>query len=106
MSLINCKVQLKLRWTEYCVLSAADVGNVKSRDSNNIIFTMKDTNVYATVVTLSATDNQKLSKRLSNGFERSFYWNDYKTKRENKNRTNEFRCFLKPKFVWVNNFFL
>ena len=40
---------------------------------------------------LSARYNQKLSKLLSKGFERSVYWNENKTKSDNKNRTNEFR---------------
>ena len=33
--------------------------------SNNIIFTIKNTKLYLSVVTFSAKDNQKLSKRLS-----------------------------------------
>ena len=33
------------------------------------------------VVTLSAKNNQKLSKFLSKGFERLLYWNKYKTKK-------------------------
>ena len=43
---------------------------------NNIIFTIKDTIAYVPVVTLLAKDSEKLSKRLSNGFERSVYWNE------------------------------
>ena len=46
------------------------------------------------LVTLSARDNQKPSKLLSKGFERSVSWNEYKAKSENKNMTNEFRYFL------------
>ena len=34
---------------------------------------MKDTKLYVPVVTLSAKDNQKLSKSLSKGFKRSVY---------------------------------
>ena len=66
-----------------------------NNDDNNIIFTIKDTNLYVPVVNLSARDNQKLSKLLSKGFERSVDWNKYKIKSENKNTTNEFRYFLK-----------
>ena len=40
-------------------------------NSNNIIFTIKDTKLYVPVVILSTRDNQKLSKLLSKGFERS-----------------------------------
>ena len=54
------------------------------------------------MVTLSARDNPKLSKLLSKGFERSVYWNEYKTKGEKKNTTNKFRYFLESIFVGVS----
>ena len=68
-----------------------------------IILFLQDTKLYVHVVTLSVTDNQKLSKLLSKGFERSAYWNEYKTKSENKNTTNEYRYFIKSNFVGVIN---
>ena len=37
--LINCKVELKLEFTNYCVLSAADA-DINDANSNNIIFTI------------------------------------------------------------------
>ena len=44
MPLINCKVELKLRWTKHCCLSVAGTDNVNGNDDdNNIIFTIKDT---------------------------------------------------------------
>ena len=90
MPLTDCKVELKLKWRKYCVLSGAD--NINP-NSNNIIFTIKDTKLYILVVTLSARDRQTLSKLLSKRFERAVYWNDYKTKSKNKNTTNEYRYF-------------
>ena len=45
--------------------------------------------------TLSGKENQKLSKLHSKRFERSLYHNEYKTESEEKNRTNEYRYFLK-----------
>ena len=54
-----------------------------------IIFSLsKAQKLYVLVVTLSARDNQKLSNLISKGFERSVYWNEYKTKNENKNTTD------------------
>ena len=41
MSLINCKVELKLKWTKYCVLSAKGNDN---DNANNIFFALTDTN--------------------------------------------------------------
>ena len=92
-------------------MSAAGADNVDGSDDdnvsgNNIIFTVKDTKLCVPVVTLSARDNPKLSKLLSNGFERSVYWNEYKTKSENKNTKNEYRYFLKSNFVGVNRLFV
>ena len=50
MPLINCKVELKLTWTKYCVLSVAGIDNVNSNDEdNNNIFTIKDTKLYVPV---------------------------------------------------------
>ena len=66
----------KLKWTKYCVLSVAGNDNADDNDNViNIIFIIKDTKLYDPVVNLSARDNQKLSKLLSKGFERSVYWN-------------------------------
>ena len=75
MPLINCKVKLKLRWTKHCVLASTAV-KIDNADSNDIIFTIKHAKLYVHVVTLSAKDNQKWSKLLSKGFERSVYWNE------------------------------
>ena len=78
MQLINCKVELKIKWTKYCVLPAPGNDNVNGNvnddvSGNNIIFTIKNTNLYVPVVTLSARENQKLSKLLSKGFETPVY---------------------------------
>ena len=58
--LINCKVEFKLRWTRCCALSVAGNENNINEDANanNIIFTIKDTQLYVPAVTLSAKDNQ------------------------------------------------
>ena len=85
MPLINCKVELKLKWTKYCVLSAAGNDNIIDNNfDSNIMFTIKDTKLYVPVVTLSTKDNQKITKLLIKGFEILVYWNEYKTKSENK----------------------
>ena len=87
MLLINHKIELKLKWTKYYVLPTNGSDNDNDNNANDIIFTIKDTKLYVPVVTLSARDNQELSKLLSKGFERSVYWIEYKTKSQNKNMT-------------------
>ena len=54
--------------------------NANGNNDDNTLFTTKDTKLYVLDVNLSAKDNQKLSKLLSKGFERSIHWNEYKTK--------------------------
>ena len=62
------------------------------------IITIRDTEFYVSVVTLSTKGNLKLSK-LRKGFEKSVQWNEYKTKRENKNMANVYGYRFKSKFV-------
>ena len=69
MLLINCKVELSLKWNENCMLFS---------EEGNSVFVITDTKLYVPIVTLSAEDNVKLSKLLGEGFKRSIYWNKYK----------------------------
>ena len=103
MPLIDCKVELELKWTKYCVFSAGGAENMMLKILDIL---SKTTKLYLPIVTLSARDNQKLSKLLSKGFEWSVYWNEYKTKSENKNTANKFRYFLESNFVRLNRLFV
>ena len=69
MPLINCEVELSLKWHENCILSSGRTAAT---------FAITDTKLYAPVVTLNTEDNAKLSKPLREGFKRSAYWNKYK----------------------------
>ena len=61
--MINCIVELKLKRTKYCVLSEAGADNVNA-NPNKIIFTIKDTKLWITVVIVSAKDNQNYQNFL------------------------------------------
>ena len=52
MPLINCKVELSLKWYERCLLTTA----------NTATFKITDAKLYVPTVTLSVQDNAKLSK--------------------------------------------
>ena len=69
MPLINCKIELSLKWIKNCILSSSGTA---------AIFKITDTKLYVLIVTLKTEDNTKLSKLLSDGFKRSIYWNKYK----------------------------
>ena len=71
MPLINCKIKLNLTWKKECVLST---------DASNPIFIINDTKLYVPVVTLSKEDNKDFIEQQNKDFQRSIYWNEYKTK--------------------------
>ena len=69
MPLINCRVEFSLTWNENCILTSL---------AGDSTFTITDAKLYIPVVTFSIEDNAKLTKLLSEVFERSVYWNKYK----------------------------
>ena len=74
MPLINCKVELSLNWIENCVLTSAAIGaNANATGADSATFKITDAKLYVLIVTLSAEDNAKLSKLLSEGFKRSIF---------------------------------
>ena len=79
MPLINCKVELLLKWIENCMLTTAPIGaNLDATGADSPTFEITDAKLYVPIVTLSIEDNAKLSKLLGKGFKRSIYWNKYK----------------------------
>ena len=71
MPLINRKIKLNLTWKKECVLST---------DAGDAVFIINDTKMYVPVVTLSKEDNKDFTEQQNKGFQRSIYWNEYKTK--------------------------
>ena len=74
--LINCKIKLNLTWKKECVLST---------DAGDAVFIINDTKMYVPVVTLSKEDNKDFIEQQNKGFQRSIYWNEYKTKELTEN---------------------
>ena len=91
MPLINFKIKLNLTWKKECVLST---GNVKA------VFIINNTKLYVPVVTLSKEDNKDFIEQKNKKFQRSIYWNEYKTKEINENAdANVFKYInLDPSF--------
>ena len=77
--MINCKVDLSLKWIENCVLTSAAIGaDANATGADSATFKIIDAKLYVPINTLSAEDNVELSKLISDGFKRSIYWNKYK----------------------------
>ena len=60
-----------------------DVGGDNAND-REATFKITSTKLYVRNVTLSTKDNVNLKKQLNEGFKRSVYWNEYKSKIERK----------------------
>ena len=99
MPLINCKIKLNLTWKKGCVLSTGAV---------EAVFIINDTKLYVPVVTLSKEDNKDFIEQQNKGFQRSIYWNEYKTKEINEDAdANVFKYIdLDPSFQGVNILFV
>ena len=99
MPLINCKIKLNLTWKKECVLSTA---------ADDAVFIINDTKLYVPVVTLSKEDNKDFIEQQNKGFQRSIYWNEYKTKEQTENADANVVKYinLDPSFQGVNRLFL
>ena len=76
MPLINCEVEVILARSAGCVIIYTDVSN------QSPTFTITETNLYVTAVTLSTQDNAKLWPQLKSGFKKTITWNKYLAKPE------------------------
>ena len=99
MPLINCKIKLNLTWKRECVLSTS---------AGEAVFIINDTKLYVPVVTLSKEDNKDFIEQQNKGFQRSIYWNEYKTKELNEDAdANVFKYInLDPSFQGINRLFI
>ena len=64
MSLINCKIDLILNWSENCVVVFTDVAD------QGATFLMTEVKLYVPVFTLSTQDNAKLLQQLKLGLKK------------------------------------
>ena len=109
MPLINCKIHLELNWNNDCVTYGADTyaggDNANDRETT---FQITSTKLYVPVVTLSNKDNVNLKKQSNEGFKRSLYWNEYKSKIDTKTAdyNNVTRFALDASFQDVNGSFV
>ena len=97
MPLINCKVELSLKWYDKCTLSSGRTAAT---------FAITDTKPYIPVVTLKTKNNAKLWKLLNEGFKRSVYRNKYKVILKDYAANNYIRERLDASFWGVNRLFV
>ena len=100
MSLINCKVEVILTWSENCVIISTNIAD------QNPTFTITETNLFVLVVTLSTKDNAKLLPQLKSGFKRKISWNKYLSKPELLAQNANLNHLIEPSFQGINRLFV
>ena len=100
MPLINCEVNLILKWSSTCVIVFTNNTN------QNATFAITNTKLYVLVVTLSTKENAKLLQQLNSGFERVINWNKYLIKPALLLQNANLNYLVEPNLQGVNRFFV
>ena len=79
-----------------------------STGAGEAVYIINDTKLYVPVVTLPKEDNKDFIEQQNKKFQRSIYWNEYKTKEINEVADgNVFKYItLDPSFQGVNRLFV
>ena len=89
MPLINCEVNLILKWPKDCVITNS-TGEAK--------FAITETKLYVPVVTLSTKDNEKLLQQLKSGFKKTISWNKYESSIKTFAQNRYLNYLINPRF--------
>ena len=106
MPLINCEINLYLKWSKNCVIVATNVAAQATTISIN------DAKLYVPVVTLSTQENTKqrqykLLEQLKCGFQRTINWNNKYLSKLSTEKPNQYLDYLiDPGFQGVNRLFI
>ena len=98
-----------MNWNDNCVIYGPNTYAGGDNDNDReTTFQITSTKLHVPVVTLSTKDNENLTKQLDEGFKRSVYWNEYKSKIETKNLDvkNVTRFPLDVSFQGTNRLFV
>ena len=90
LPLINCNINLQLKWSKKCIL-AASTGN-----NQNTSFQINDTKLFVPTVTLSTRENIKFLKQLEFGFKRTINWNKSIAKTANQAQNRYLDYLIDP----------
>ena len=118
--LINCEIELDLKWSNNCVLTSKATREAKEAEAgppllaavpainapSDLKFNITDCKLCVPVVTLSAEYENKLYQQLKEGFARTVEWNKYRCQVINQAATNSLNYLIDPTFSNVNRIFV
>ena len=117
MPLINCEIELILRWNKNCVLvnkttregrdaAGGQAAIVEVDTPTAATLTITDCKLYVPVVTLRSVDENKLLNSLRTGFKRTIKWNKYKSQITSRAVNNNLNYLIDPTFSKVHRLFV
>ena len=113
LPLINCEIELDLRWTRICIISvtsrtAAVAGDnpIEAKITTSATFQINNVKLYVPLVTLSINDNIKFLEHLTQRFRRTISWNKYRSEKRTEPKNNNLDCMIDPTFRNINKFFV
>ena len=88
-----------MTWSGNCITVAGTASN------QNPTFSVNDTKLYVSAVTLSTKENIKLYQKLKTGFIRTINWNKYLAKTTNQAQKRHLDFLFEPSFQRVDRLF-
>ena len=97
MPLINCEVNLILKWSkDYVITNSTGEGKCA----------IKEIKLYVPVVTLSTKDNEKLLQPLKSDFEKTISWNKYESSKKTFAQNRYLNYLINQSFQGANRLFV
>ena len=113
MLLINCKIELDLIWSRYCVLSeilrtSITVGNPPTQQTarTSATFQINNAKLYVSVITFSTNDNIKFLENVLQGFKRTISSNKYQSEIVTQTKDNNLDYLIDPTCSNINRLFV
>ena len=120
MSLINCEMELDLKWTKNFLIfeilrTAAVTGNANANPTvpalatiatNSTMFQINNAKFYAPVFILSINVNINFLENIKKGFKRTIYWNKYRSKITTQPKNNNLDYLIDSTFRNFNRLFV
>ena len=107
--MINCEIELDVKWTEHCIISETSrtfvvIGNQPvqemATETTAAIFQISKGKRYVPVFTLPINNNIEFLENIKQGFKRAISWNKYRSRSEitTQTKNNNLDYLIYPTF--------
>ena len=117
LSLINCEIELDLRWTINCVIpkvsrtfrvvpNADPVAYEMEIQTTSATFQINNANLHVRVVALPINGNIKILEYITQEFKRTISWNKYRSEVTKQPKSNNLGYLIDATFRNINRLFV